>query len=134
MAETVFQRFSELSQVPVMVGGMLERVLSPEHLDALFERTADRQYTRELLFPTVFETRHHANLPWEPASLLGEEGRIETGLVHQQLVRIVDDQGQTHRWRRITLTLDQPTRDGDHQIIILSSLPLRVSALQIARL
>lgn len=302
MTETVFQRFSELSPVPVMVGGMLERVLSPEHLDALFERTADRQYTRELLFSTVFELmsqvvcgiqpsmhaayqgqiealgvsltsvynklngiapttsaalvsysaqalaplveqmageaepflngyclkivdgncleasqhrleelrllasgalpgkslvvydpavqmavaaiccedghaqerrlmealtplisagelwladrnfctraflrqltqqqaffviRHHGNLSWEPASLWGEEGRIETGVVHQQAVRIVDDQGQTHRWRRITLTLDQPTREGDQQVILLSNLPLRVSALQIARL
>jgi hypothetical protein len=38
-----------------MVQALLERVLSPEKLDAWFERTAVAQYTRELLFSTVFE-------------------------------------------------------------------------------
>jgi IS4 transposase len=45
----------EKSPVPVMVQVLLERVLSPEKLNAWFERTAVEQYTRELLFSTVFE-------------------------------------------------------------------------------
>lgn len=53
--DTVFNRFVEQSPVTVMVGGMLERVLSPEKLDDLFEETADTQYTRELLFSAVFD-------------------------------------------------------------------------------
>ena len=55
MFSTILQRFMERSPVPVMVQALLERVLSPEKLDAWFERTAVGQYTRELLFSTVFE-------------------------------------------------------------------------------
>ena len=38
----------------VMVRGLLERMLNPEQLDEWFEQTAEQQYTRELLFSTVF--------------------------------------------------------------------------------
>lgn len=303
MVDAVLQRFAKRSPAMVMIGGLLERVFSPEQLDALFERTADRQYTRELLFSTVFDLmsqvvcgiqpsmhaayqeqtatlsvsltsvynklngiepstssalvrysadvlaplvdsmgammppflpgyrlkivdghcldatehrlselrllpsgalpgkslvvydpslqmvtdalccadghaqerslieglyplihagevwladrnfctraflgqltqqqayfviRHHANLPWEPAGLQCPLGRIETGAVIEQRVRIVDDQEQPHRWRRIVLRLDEPTRDGDTHIVILSNLPEdAVSGLEIARL
>ncbi len=51
----ILLRFMEKSPVPVMVQGLLERVLSPAKLNAWFERTAVEQYTRELLFSTVFE-------------------------------------------------------------------------------
>lgn len=36
-----------------MVRGILEKVLVPEKLDELFEKTAKVQYTRELLFSSV---------------------------------------------------------------------------------
>jgi hypothetical protein len=55
MFSKILQRFMERSPVPVMVQMVLERVLSPAKLNALFERTAVEQYTRELLFSTVFE-------------------------------------------------------------------------------
>ena len=55
MFSKILQRFMERSPVPVMVQIVLERVLSPAKLNALFERTAVEQYTRELLFSTVFE-------------------------------------------------------------------------------
>ena len=55
MFSTILQRFMEKSPVPVIVQVLLERVLSPEKLNAWFERTAVEQYTRELLFATVFE-------------------------------------------------------------------------------
>jgi len=51
----IVQRFMEKSPVPVMVQVLLDRVLSPEKLNAWFERTAVEQYTRELLFSSVFE-------------------------------------------------------------------------------
>lgn len=38
-----------------MVHVLLERVLRPEKLNAIFNRTAENQYTRHLLFSTVFE-------------------------------------------------------------------------------
>ena len=55
MLGEVFERFVEKSPVSVMVRGLLERVLNPEKRDALFYRTALKQYTRDLLFSTVFE-------------------------------------------------------------------------------
>ena len=50
MLDEVFQRFIDKSPTPVMLGGTLERLFSPEKLDALFERTAQHQYTRALFF------------------------------------------------------------------------------------
>jgi hypothetical protein len=38
-----------------MVRGILERVLGPDALNGLYDRVADRQYTRELLFSKVFQ-------------------------------------------------------------------------------
>jgi hypothetical protein len=38
-----------------MVRGTLERVLGAEQLNQFYERTANNQYTRELLFSTVYE-------------------------------------------------------------------------------
>ncbi len=55
MFSTILQRFMERSPIPVIVQVLLERVLSPEKLDAWFEGAAVEQYTRELLFSTVFE-------------------------------------------------------------------------------
>lgn len=55
MFSKIFQRFMEQRPVPVMLQALLERTLSPSKLDAWFERTAVGQYTRELLFSTVFE-------------------------------------------------------------------------------
>lgn len=51
----ILQRFMQRSPVPVMVQALLERVLSPQKLNAWFEGTAVEQYTRDLLFSTVFE-------------------------------------------------------------------------------
>jgi hypothetical protein len=54
MFSKIFQRFIEQRPIPVMVQALLERTLSPSHLDAWFARRAGSQYTRELLFSTVF--------------------------------------------------------------------------------
>lgn len=51
----VFDRFSAKSPVSVMARAAMEHALAAEDLDALFDRTADRQYTRELLFSTMVD-------------------------------------------------------------------------------
>ena len=51
----ILERFMEKSPIPIMVRGLLERVLSPEKLNALFDEVTEMQYTRELLFSTMFE-------------------------------------------------------------------------------
>ena len=48
-----FEAFVEKSPISVIVRATLERVFHASHLDALFERTAVQQYTRELLFSTL---------------------------------------------------------------------------------
>ena len=84
---------------------------------------------------TFFIIRHHQQLPWEEASLRIEEGRIDTGTVYEQRVRVTDEKGDTHLWRRIRLVLDQPTRDGATEIALLTNVPKRsASARQIAQL
>jgi hypothetical protein len=55
MLGKVFARFVEKSPISVMVRGTLERVLGAEQLDAWFARTAQKQYTRTLLFSTVYD-------------------------------------------------------------------------------
>ena len=55
MLGQVFQRFVQSSPLSVMVRGTLERVLGADQLDQFYERTANTQYTRELLFSTVYE-------------------------------------------------------------------------------
>jgi len=51
----ILQRFMEASPIPVMVRAVLERVLSLEQLDACFERVSQKQYTRQLLFSSIFD-------------------------------------------------------------------------------
>jgi Transposase DDE domain len=55
MLGEVFERFVEKAPVAVMVRGILERILGPEALNTLYDRVAERQYTRELLFSSVFQ-------------------------------------------------------------------------------
>src|SRR2546428_2752856 len=43
------------SPMSVMVRGTLERVLGADQLDAWFARTAQKQYTRTVLFSTVYD-------------------------------------------------------------------------------
>src|SRR2546427_5963178 len=54
MLGKVFDRFVEKSPISVMVRGLLERVLGAEQLDAWYARTVEKQYTRTLLFSTVY--------------------------------------------------------------------------------
>ena len=51
----VFERFVERTPFAVMSRSLLERTLTPEALDALFEDKAQTQYTRELTFSSVVD-------------------------------------------------------------------------------
>jgi IS4 transposase len=55
MLSPVFAPFIKNSPVSVMARGMLERVMNPEQLDHWFDTTAKAQYTKDLLFSTLFE-------------------------------------------------------------------------------
>jgi hypothetical protein len=51
----VFERFTERSPLSVMAQGAIEYALSESALNQVFDRSAEGQYTRELLFSTVFD-------------------------------------------------------------------------------
>ena len=55
MLSPVFTPFVKNSPISVIARGMLERVLNPEQLDQWFDSTAKAQYTRDLLFSTLFD-------------------------------------------------------------------------------
>ena len=55
MLGEVFERFVEKSPISVMVRAALERVLGADRLDLWFERTAQKPYTRDLLFSSVYD-------------------------------------------------------------------------------
>jgi len=81
-----------------------------------------------------FVVREHEQLPWQPLGALREVGQTETGTVAEQAIEVFDDAGKAHPWRRIQVTLKQPTRDGDQTIAILTNLPATVDACTIAEL
>lgn len=55
MLGKIFERFVEKSPVSVMARGLLERAFNSKTINEVFERVADRQYTRDLLFSVVFD-------------------------------------------------------------------------------
>ena len=84
----------------------------------------------------TFVTRQHAStLNWEPVGKRVSKGRCETGDVFEQKVRLTNDEGEILFARRITVELDQATRDGDRTIHILTNLPKeKASAIRVADL
>ncbi len=70
--------------------------------------------------------QHAATLHWEFAGKRRACGRIDTGKVFEQKVRLRNPETDEVLFaRRITVVLDKPTRDGDAEIHILSNLPAK---------
>ena len=59
MLSPVFERFAQKSPLTVIARGMMERALYPEKLDQWFDATAKEQYTKDLLFSSVFDVMSH---------------------------------------------------------------------------
>jgi DDE family transposase len=55
LLETIFAPFVKERPICVMARGTLERLLDAQRLDTLFARTAQHQYTRELLFSSLVQ-------------------------------------------------------------------------------
>jgi hypothetical protein len=75
--------------------------------------------------------RHGSTLPFEPVGPVKSMGRCPTGKVYEQAI-LVDDpesEGLRHRLRRIVLELDEPTSDGETEIVLVTNLPEEVSAI-----
>jgi DDE family transposase len=79
--------------------------------------------------------REHKGLPWEAADELRYVGRVETGEVWEQHVTVTDADGAVLKLRRILLKLDEPTRDGERELALLTDLTAeQADALTLARL
>lgn len=80
-----------------------------------------------------FVVRQHGNLQGELLGQRKPKGRGETGWVYEQRLRLRGEHGQILEVRRVTVVLDQPTRDGDTEIHILTNLPAKkVPAVRVA--
>jgi IS4 transposase len=82
-----------------------------------------------------FVIRQHAQtFHWQRLGRRRRCGRVETGCVFEQAIVIQGPDGRTLHARRVTVRLNQPTRDGDREIHILTNLPKRVTAQKVAML
>jgi hypothetical protein len=82
-----------------------------------------------------FVIRQHAQcLRWELAGRRTKQGQTETGTVYEQPMLLFLPEGSSWQVRRMTLELDEPTRDENTEIHLVTNLPESVSACQIADL
>ena len=51
----IFDRFAKNCPMPVALRAIIERILTPEKLDQWFDENNEKQYTRNLLFSTLFD-------------------------------------------------------------------------------
>jgi hypothetical protein len=66
--------------------------------------------------------REHKGLPHQAKSELRYVGRTPKGLLYEQQVRITDEEGRTLLLRRIVIRLDEATRDGESEVVLLSNV------------
>jgi hypothetical protein len=93
LLDPIFHRFVQRSPVSVMVRGTLEHALPAEALNALFERTAQRQYTHELLFSSLVDLMGLVVCGMQPhiqAAFRDQAERIPVSLksVYEKLQRV----------------------------------------------
>jgi hypothetical protein len=84
MLGDVFERFVQKSPLSVMVRASLERVLGADRLDLWYERTAQKQYTRALLFSSVYELMNQVVFCVQPsirAAYQAQQEDVATSLV-----------------------------------------------------
>jgi Transposase DDE domain len=94
---------------------------------------ADRNFcTLKFLFGVAaaraaFLLRQHGQLEGRLLGRRRPRGRTATGKVYEQALELAYA-GQALRIRRVTIVLDQPTRDGDTEIHLLTNLPAQVAS------
>jgi DDE family transposase len=103
---------------------------------------ADRNFcTFKFLFGIAqrlgyFLVRQHGTVKGRLCGKRRKVGRSSTGMVYEQRLELRDSEtGALTRFRRITVELDQPTRDGDWELHLLSNVPKKdAAALTLAEL
>lgn len=75
----------------------------------------------------AFLIRHHAGLTVKPLSPIRPVGTCPNGALFEHAVQVTDADGHTWTWRRIVLKLQRPTRNGDHDLIVLTNLAAEIA-------
>jgi len=119
--------------IPCEDGHAQERSLLGPILDTVADRdvwVADRNFcTTGFLFGIAGREgffvirRHAATLSWERESAWVAAGRTHTGTLAEQTIWLTEPGGAELAVRRVRLTLDHPTRDGDGVLEVLTNLP-----------
>jgi hypothetical protein len=81
-----------------------------------------------------FVARQHGHTPYKRLTELKFVGNSATGKVFEQQVEITAPTGEKLQIRRVVVTLNKPTRNGDNNLILLTNLPEEVDALTVAEL
>jgi len=128
---------------PIEDGHAQERSALDEVLKTVGKRqlwVADRNFcTLKFLYGiatagSAFLVRQHGQLTGKPVGKLRKVGKTETGVVYEQKFQLPEYDGSSLMIRRIVVELDQPTRDGDCQVFLLTNLKCKeVDALTISK-
>jgi hypothetical protein len=127
--EAVFGGFVKASPVRVMNRMLFERMFAASRLDDRFQNVGERQYTHELRCSTVVDIK----------SLVVMRSRSLVNAVYRDQKEAVGvhypGTDAEVVARRITVTLDTPTRDGETEIPLTTNLSAKAAdALTVAAL
>jgi IS4 transposase len=123
-------------------GHAQERSLLDQVLETVRERDlwiADRNFcTKKFMFQIAkkrayFVIREHGSVPGELVGKRVFKGEGPSGKIYEQAVEYTYE-GETLKLRRVTVELNEVTRDGDEQLHILTNLPNKISALKVSAL
>ena len=127
------QRGIVLEMIPCEDGHAQERSMSDEILERVCVNDfliADRNFcTTKILCGIVergaaFLVREHKKLPWTALEPPAPVGVNENGSFWEHRVRINAADGSSIIARRIIVELPQTTRDGDHKLVLMTTLPI----------
>jgi IS4 transposase len=82
----------------------------------------------------VLVRQHASTLRWSREGVEQKVGRIDSGVIYERTLWLEDESGRELEVRQIRLVLDEPTRDGEMEIRLITNLPRRVKAKRIAKL
>src|SRR5713226_3435825 len=123
-------------------GHAQERSLLDEVLATVQERDvwiADRNFcTLKFLFEIAkklgrFIIRQHGTVKGKLCGRRVFQGEGPTGKIYEQTIAFVYEE-KTYKLRRVTIELNEATRDGDTTLHLLTNLPAKVSAVKVADL
>jgi IS4 transposase len=122
-------------------GHAQERSLLNQILEMVAARDfwiADRNFcTTNFLFGIAgrggfFAIRQHAStLHWKFVGKRRACGRIDTGKVFEQTIEATNDEGEILILRRITVLLDEATRDGETELHVLTNVPAKDASAKV---